>query len=85
VGFEFAGRAHRREFTPNLEIKRKENIVKEKEDRKRRIAIKKPGLGMREESLMTKCGGGPPTRLARILDKDRAAPVAYRKSPLGAK
>jgi hypothetical protein len=40
VGFEFAGRAHRREFTPNLEIKRKENIVKEKEedcDKKARV------------------------------------------------
>ena len=33
VRFEFAGRAHRREFTPKLEIKRKENKVKEKEGR----------------------------------------------------
>lgn len=32
VRFEFAGRAHRREFTPKLEIKRKENKVKEKEE-----------------------------------------------------
>src|SRR5271167_1945805 len=32
VGFEFARRAHRREFTPKLEIKRKENFVKEKEE-----------------------------------------------------
>jgi hypothetical protein len=33
VRFEFAGRAHRREFTPELEIKRKENKVKEKEEK----------------------------------------------------
>jgi len=33
VRFEFAGRAHRREFTPKLEIKRKENKVKEKEEK----------------------------------------------------
>ena len=33
VRFEFAGRAHRREFTPRLEIKRKENKVKEKEEK----------------------------------------------------
>jgi hypothetical protein len=32
VRSEFAGRAHRREFTPKLEIKRKENKVKEKEE-----------------------------------------------------
>jgi hypothetical protein len=32
VRFEFAGRAHRREFTPKLEIKRKENKVKKKEE-----------------------------------------------------
>ncbi len=32
VRFGFAGRAHRREFTPKLEIKRKENKVKEKEE-----------------------------------------------------
>ncbi len=32
VRFEFAGRAHRREFTPKLEIKGKESIVKEKEE-----------------------------------------------------
>ena len=32
VRFEFAGPAHRREFTPKLEIKRKENKVKEKEE-----------------------------------------------------
>jgi hypothetical protein len=32
VRFEFARRAHRREFTPRLEIKRKENFVKEKEE-----------------------------------------------------
>ena len=33
VRFEFAGRAHRREFTPKLEIKRKQNKVKEKEEK----------------------------------------------------
>jgi len=33
VRFEFAGRAHRREFIPELEIKRKENKVKEKEEK----------------------------------------------------
>ena len=33
VRFEYAGRAHRREFTPKLEIKRKENKVKEKEEK----------------------------------------------------
>ena len=32
VRFEYAGRAHRREFTPKLEIKGKENKVKEKEE-----------------------------------------------------
>jgi hypothetical protein len=36
VRFEFAGRAHRREFTPKLEIKRKENKVKEKEENLRK-------------------------------------------------
>jgi hypothetical protein len=46
VRFKFAGRAHRREFTPNLEIKRKENIVKEKEEDCER---KTPETGRREE------------------------------------
>jgi len=32
VRIEYAGRAHRREFTPKLEIKGKENKVKEKEE-----------------------------------------------------
>jgi hypothetical protein len=41
VRFEFAGRAHRREFTPKLEIKRKENKVKEKEEKEENFGQKR--------------------------------------------
>ena len=65
VRFEFAGRAHRREFTPKLEIKRKENKVKEKEERRGEIWKKKKKEFATEEHIRgARRWKGDPSRTA---------------------
>jgi hypothetical protein len=63
VRFEFAGRAHRREFTPKLEIKRKENKVKKKEEKEENFGQKEKGIHHRRHRKEHRSG----RELPRVL------------------